>query len=160
MRAFARFGTRADRHVGLLPAAHRRAENRTFIIPNNADGYGVDRCLANGERCGPTVATTYCQSQSFAQARSFRKIERDEITGAVPTSGRNACRGELRQLRRDQLLALSFPERPRSSRYARRKLRSFLDPVGAFRHVASSPHGMIGTVEVEFFGEPSMMRSE
>jgi hypothetical protein len=24
----------------------------------------------------------------------------------------------------------------------------------------SAPHGMIGTVEVEFFGEPSMMRSE
>jgi hypothetical protein len=23
-----------------------------------------------------------------------------------------------------------------------------------------APHGMIGTVEVEFFGEPSMMRSE
>ena len=40
-----------------------------------------------------TVATAYCQSQSFAQARSYRKLERDEITGAVPTSGRNACQG-------------------------------------------------------------------
>ena len=40
-----------------------------------------------------TVATAYCQSQSFAQARSFRKLDRDEITGAVPTSGRNACQG-------------------------------------------------------------------
>src|SRR3954471_8638451 len=76
----------------LLASTPARAENRTFIIPNNADGYGVDRCLANGERCGQTIATTYCQSQSFAQARSFRKIERDEITGAVPTSG-NACNG-------------------------------------------------------------------
>jgi hypothetical protein len=35
----------------------------------------------------------YCQAQTFAQAKSFRKIERDDITGAVPTSGKNACAG-------------------------------------------------------------------
>src|ERR1041384_7312724 len=62
------------------------AETRIFVIANNAGGYGVDRCLAGGEPCGTTVATAYCQAQSFAQARSFRKVERDEITGAVPTS--------------------------------------------------------------------------
>ena len=77
----------------LLLAAPAAAENRIFIIANNADGYGIDRCLANGERCGVTVATAYCQSQSFAQAKSFRKIERDDITGAVPTVGKNACAG-------------------------------------------------------------------
>ena len=79
--------------AGLLHAGAATAENRTFIIPNNPDGYGVDRCLANGERCGSVVATSYCQSQSFVQARSFRRVDRDEITGAVPTSGRNACIG-------------------------------------------------------------------
>jgi hypothetical protein len=79
--------------ASLLLASVAGAENRTFIIPNNPDGYGIDRCLANGERCGSVVATSYCQSQSFAQARSFRRIDRDEITGAVPTSGRNACIG-------------------------------------------------------------------
>jgi len=68
------------------------AESRIFIIANHADGYGVDRCLANGERCGVTVATAYCQSQSFAAAKSFRKIEREEITGAVP-AGNSACSG-------------------------------------------------------------------
>lgn len=68
------------------------AESRVFIIANHADGYGVDRCLANGERCGVTVATAYCQSQSFALAKSFRKIEREEITGAVP-AGNSACAG-------------------------------------------------------------------
>jgi hypothetical protein len=78
--------------VGLLTGG-AAAENRTFIIPSNADGYGVDRCLINGERCGMTVATAYCQSQSFAQARSFRKLDRDEITGAMPASGRNGCQG-------------------------------------------------------------------
>lgn len=78
--------------VGLL-TGQAGAESRTFIIQNNADGYGVDRCLANGERCGQVVATSYCQSQSFGQAKSFRRIERDEITGAVPASGKNACQG-------------------------------------------------------------------
>jgi hypothetical protein len=40
-----------------------------------------------------TVATAYCQSQSFTQAKSFRKLDRDEITGAVPASSKNACLG-------------------------------------------------------------------
>lgn len=69
------------------------AENRTFIIPNNPDGYGVDRCLANGDPCGASVAAAYCQSQSFARASTFQKVEKDEITGAVPTSSRHACIG-------------------------------------------------------------------
>ena len=90
MRTLAPFGVVV---ASLLLAGAASAENRTFIIPNNPDGYGIDRCLANGERCGSVVATTYCQSQSFVQARSFRRIDRDEITGAVPTSGRNACIG-------------------------------------------------------------------
>src|ERR1043165_142690 len=76
----------------LALAAPAAAENRIFIIATNADGYGVDRCLATGERCGVTVATAYCQSQAFALAKSFRKIERDEITGAVPAGGK-VCLG-------------------------------------------------------------------
>jgi hypothetical protein len=90
MRIIARFGLAIAGVLALTaPAA---AENRIFIIANNADGYGVDRCLATGERCGVTVATAYCQSQAFALAKSFRKIERDEITGAVPTGGK-VCSG-------------------------------------------------------------------
>ena len=91
MRTFA-ISTFALLALGLLVGG-ANAENRTFIIPSNADGYGTDRCLASGERCGMTVATAYCQSQDFAQAKSFRKLDRDEITGAVPTAGRNACGG-------------------------------------------------------------------
>jgi hypothetical protein len=68
-----------------------RAENRVFIIANNADGYGVDRCLATGASCGNPVATAYCQSREFNRAASFRKVERDEITGAVPASA--TCHG-------------------------------------------------------------------
>src|SRR5580698_3198925 len=32
----------------LFGAASAQAEKRIFIIANNADGYGVDRCLASG----------------------------------------------------------------------------------------------------------------
>ena len=88
------FGRMAFAVAGaLLLVAPAAAENRIFIIANNADGYGIDRCLANGEPCGMTVATAYCQSRSFVLAKSFRKIERDDITGAVPTRGKNACPG-------------------------------------------------------------------
>ena len=79
--------------VALLAATSALAEKRIFIIANNADGYGVDRCLANGENCGKAVAAAYCRSQQFAQVVSYRKVDRDEITGAVPRTGRKACRG-------------------------------------------------------------------
>jgi hypothetical protein len=79
--------------AAMLWAAPAAAESRTFVIANYADGYGVDRCLATGEQCGNVVATSYCQSQSFAKAQSFRKVDRDEITGAVPASGKSACAG-------------------------------------------------------------------
>jgi len=73
-------------------SATAQAERRIFIIPNNADGYGVDRCLVTGGRCGVAVANAYCQARDFAQAASFRKLERGEITGAVPSN--SACTGE------------------------------------------------------------------
>src|ERR1700693_1579676 len=69
-----------------------QAEKRTFIMPNNSDGYGVDRCLSTGATCGVAVATAYCKSRDFAQAASFRKVDREEITGAVRSSN-ESCRG-------------------------------------------------------------------
>ena len=53
----------------LLGASAAQAEKRIFIIANNADGYGVDRCLASGASCGTAAATAYCKSREFAQAR-------------------------------------------------------------------------------------------
>src|SRR5262245_32744457 len=61
-----------------------QAEKRIFIIANNPDGYGVDRCLATGASCGAAMATAYCQARDFTQAGSFRKVDREEITGAIP----------------------------------------------------------------------------
>ena len=78
--------------AALMAGSPAAAETRIFIIASHADGYGVDRCLASGESCGAPMASAYCKSRDFAQAVSFRKVDREEITGAVPSSG-SACRG-------------------------------------------------------------------
>jgi hypothetical protein len=75
-----------------LAATAAQAEKRIFIIANYADGYGVDRCLASGAHCGSAAATAYCKSREFAQASSYRKVDKDEITGAIPANS-TACRG-------------------------------------------------------------------
>ena len=96
------------RRAGFYPARRRlrrQAEKRIFIIANNADGYGVDRCLATGRACGVAVATAYCRSREFAEALSFRKVDSDEITGAVPPAARAAA-GKLRGFRRHRVHAL------------------------------------------------------
>ena len=72
-----------------------RAEKRIFIIASNSDGYGVDRCLASGASCGRAFATAYCKSRHFTEAASFRKIDRDDMTGAVPSAGRASARDEF-----------------------------------------------------------------
>jgi hypothetical protein len=78
--------------VLMCAPAQAQAEKRIFIIANNADGYGVDRCLASGASCGAAVATAYCRSHDFSQAASYRKVDRGEITGIVPAID-VACRG-------------------------------------------------------------------
>lgn len=71
----------------MIAATGASAETRVFIIANQADGYGVDQCLASGEKCGASAARSYCQSRDFAQASSFRRVDPDEITGSVPKTG-------------------------------------------------------------------------
>jgi hypothetical protein len=77
----------------LVAASQASAETKVFIIANQADGYGVDQCLARGEKCGAHAALSYCKSRDFAQASSYRRVDPDEITGSVPKSGGNCTRG-------------------------------------------------------------------
>jgi hypothetical protein len=77
----------------LATLAPAQAEKRIFIIANNADSYGIDRCLASSAACGTAAATAYCRSHEFNTAASFRKIDRDDITGAIPTAGGTGCKG-------------------------------------------------------------------
>jgi hypothetical protein len=67
-----------------------------FIIANDANDYGVDRCLVSNAACGTTVANAYCHSHEYVQALSFRKVERDDIAGAITATvaGGNSCGGD------------------------------------------------------------------
>jgi hypothetical protein len=81
--------------AGVILSSTAQAEKRTFIIANNSDGYGVDRCLASGASCGAALATAYCQARDYARAASFRKVEREEITDIVPATTSSSNRDEL-----------------------------------------------------------------
>jgi len=75
----------------LFATSSAMADSRVFIIANQADGYGVDQCLAKGEKCGAHAARSYCQSRDFAQASSYRRVDPDEITGSVPKPAGANC---------------------------------------------------------------------
>ena len=77
--------------ISITPAS---AETRVFIVANHADGYGVDQCLAKGEKCGAHAALSYCRSRDFAQASSYRRVDPDEVTGSVPKEGANCPHGK------------------------------------------------------------------
>lgn len=79
----------------LLSVSLTHAETRVFVIASQSDGYGVDRCLTLNERCGRIVATAYCQTQQFSEAKSYRKVEPGEVTeSSLAMSCRGAC-GDL-----------------------------------------------------------------
>jgi hypothetical protein len=75
----------------LLVPTFASADSRVFIIANQADGYGVDQCLAKGDKCGAHAARSYCQSRNFAEASSYRRVDPDEITGSIPNAGGEIC---------------------------------------------------------------------
>jgi hypothetical protein len=68
-----------------------QAERRMFIIANDADGYGIDRCLAWGEKCGVAAANAYCKTQAFAEAQTFHKVESGDITDGGPSVVSDSC---------------------------------------------------------------------
>ena len=79
--------------AAVLGAGSAQADKRMFIINNSPDAYGVDRCLATGAACGAAAASAYCRSREFGQALSYRRVDREEITGAVPSSSNGGCTG-------------------------------------------------------------------
>ena len=80
----------------LAAASAASADSRVFIVANQADGYGVDQCLAKGDKCGASAARSYCQSRDFAEASSYRRIDPDEITGSVPKASGD-CHGSCNE---------------------------------------------------------------
>jgi hypothetical protein len=69
------------------------ADTRVFIVANQPDGYGIDQCLSNGERCGAPAARAYCEARDFKTASAFRRVDPEEVTGAIPASTGAKCSG-------------------------------------------------------------------
>ena len=69
------------------------ADSRVFIVANQPDGYGIDQCLANGDRCGAPAARAYCEANNFRTASAYRRLDPDEVTGTIPGSGNQKCSG-------------------------------------------------------------------
>jgi len=90
MRALIRLAAAA---TVLAAATSAFADSRVFIIANESDGYGIDQCLAKGDRCGAPMANAYCRQRDFSTAAEFRKVDTDEITGAVPDANGRKCSG-------------------------------------------------------------------
>ena len=65
-----------------------QAERRMFIIAKRRSSAHP----AYGD-CGPAAANAYCKSHEFAEAASYRKVDRDDITGAIPAGGSGGCSG-------------------------------------------------------------------
>ena len=68
-----------------------RAEQHMFLVANDADGYGIDRCLASGEKCGAAAANAYCRTQAFTAAAKYHKTDRDDLTGAITKEASVTC---------------------------------------------------------------------
>ena len=62
-----------------------------FLVANDADGYGIDRCLASGEKCGAAAANAYCRTQAFTIAATYHKVDRDDRAGAITKDASVAC---------------------------------------------------------------------
>jgi hypothetical protein len=75
----------------ILHTSGALAESRVFILANPPDGNGIDRCLANGEKCGAQAARSNCQSHEFFQAKAYRRVDPDEVTGSVPKTAADGC---------------------------------------------------------------------
>ncbi len=69
--------------MALLASAPAQADSHIFIVANHADGYGIDQCLALGERCGAHAAHSYCRSRDFVQATAYRRVKPDEMTDSI-----------------------------------------------------------------------------
>jgi len=74
-----------------LASGIAHAEQRMFIVANDADSYGIDRCLASGEKCGAAAANAYCRTQAFTAAAKYHKADQDDLTGAITKEAPVAC---------------------------------------------------------------------
>jgi hypothetical protein len=79
--------------AAFLFAGAAAAETRIFLV-DGSDGYGIDRCLASGERCGEAAASALCRARDYARAIEFGRLDSSGITGGVPAGANSGrCQG-------------------------------------------------------------------
>lgn len=71
--------------VMLLLAGNAGAETRTFILANDGRTPAAYACLRSAPGCDPAVLHALCREHGFEHAVGHRKLDRDEITGEVPS---------------------------------------------------------------------------
>ena len=45
----------------------------------------------SGEKCGAAAANAYCKTQAFAEASTYHKVDRNDITGGPTASDAQGC---------------------------------------------------------------------
>jgi hypothetical protein len=75
-----------------LASGIAHAEQHMFLVANDADGYGIDRCLASGEKCGAAAANAYCKTQAFTAAARYHKVDQNDLTGAITKDASVTCK--------------------------------------------------------------------
>ena len=94
--------------VFLLAATAASADSRVFIIANQADGYGVDQCLARARNAAPTPpAPTASRGISPRRYRTGASIPMKSPARFPRPSGGNCTPCRLQRIRRHHLPALS-----------------------------------------------------
>ncbi len=64
-----------------------------FIIGANAGGYGVDRCLGPAPNAARPPPTPIAAASSTRPPPPTTRVDRDDITGAIPSDGSGGCHG-------------------------------------------------------------------
>ena len=89
----ARSGFAAALFAALIIAGPAAAETRIFLL-DGTDGYGIDRCLLAGDRCGEAAAAALCRARNYASVLDYGRVDPAEITGGVPAGLRvQPCQG-------------------------------------------------------------------
>jgi aspartyl-tRNA synthetase len=121
-----------DKFGGMLRALQYGAPPHGGIAP------GIDR-----------IVMLLCGEENLREVVLFPMNQRaEDLLMGAPSE---ATAKQLRELH----IRLNLPQKE-----SRSQTRYFSTNSAHLSTAPAPPHGMIGTVEVEFFGEPSMMRSE
>ena len=75
------------------PPPRRRPKGAFSSSPTMPTATASTAASPTAQPCGAAAAAAYCKSKDFAPGRVVPKVDKDEITGAIPTTTAQTCRG-------------------------------------------------------------------